>query len=68
MDEKLKTIMGRINVSDDYLEEFKNAKVISNKVDDLNNTVDVVIQNDDDISSAFYDELTSKGIKLENQL
>ena len=60
MDEKLKRIMGRINVSDDYLEEFKNAKVISNKVDDLNNTVDVVIQNDDDISSAFYDELTSK--------
>ena len=60
MDEKLKRIMGRINVSEDFFAEFKNAKVISNKVDDLNNTVDVVIQNDDDISSDFYDELTSK--------
>ncbi len=60
MDNKLQKIMNKIGISNEYLSEFKNAKLESNKVDDLENTVDIKIKNDDDISIEFYNELISK--------
>ena len=60
MDEKLQKIMNKIGVSPEYLEEFKNARLDKNRVDDLNNTVYIEIINDDDISISFYDELVDK--------
>ena len=60
MDTKIQKIMNKINVSSDRLYEFKNAKLESNKVDDLENTVDIKIRNEDDISIDFYNELISK--------
>ena len=48
MDTKIQKIMNKINVSSDRLYEFKNAKLESNKVDDLENTVDIKIRNEDE--------------------
>ena len=60
MDEKLQKIMNKIGVQEEYLDEFKNARLDKNRVDDLNNTVYIEISNDDDISVSFYDELVDK--------
>ena len=60
MDDKLLKIMNKIDVSKEYLDEFKNAKILNNFVDDLNNTIEVEIENSDDISINFYDEIVNK--------
>ena len=60
MNDKLQKIMNKIGVEDSFLSEFKNASLDSNSVDDLDNVVYVTINNDDDISHEFYDELVNK--------
>ena len=60
MNDKLKKIMDKIGISDEYLKEFKNASLNKNRVDDLDNIVYITINNDDDISFTFYDELVTK--------
>ena len=60
MDSKLEKIIKKINIKSDYIDEFTNAVLYDFNVNELKNTIEIIIQNDDDISYSFYNELKDK--------
>ena len=60
MDNKLLKIMTKINLDESYFTLFSNAKILKNKIDDLENIVFIELSNDGDIPYELYDELVNK--------
>ena len=60
MDEKLRKILNKIGLEEEYFAEFLNAKLGDVNVDDLENVISISIVNNSDISYQLYNELTSK--------
>ena len=60
MDNKLLKIMTKINLDESYFTLFSNAKILKNKIDDLENIVFIELSNNGDIPYELYDELVNK--------
>ena len=60
MDLKLNKILKKISVSENNYNELSNAKLSFVNVDDLNNVITIKIENNNDISYNFFQELVNK--------
>jgi hypothetical protein len=60
MDNKLERILHKINLDEKYFNLFFNAEIKKTNIDELENSVSIEIENDNDIPYTLYNELVSK--------